>query len=540
MIYILLIILIKPMFFAYSVESIDRNDNIQDFGLKCSVLRTPEEHKEAFKYALKTAKKSILITSFGDVCSSFGQYSPYKELFESARSRGVTIYYRWYNKDPKKLFPNLQKSHIKQHGMPIHSKIVMVDENLLLLGSYNWLPDISWHWKKNSVHNLNRSFKIEGQGLSLLRKTIWGAINYHRNKENQNSSKLSKRRNYVYKRTPANQRPHIFNLNATTTLSYLSTVEAHRRELIKWFERAKNRIIIISPYVSAQKFSHDTYKKDFTCDLINSVLQRGVHLVFICSNDKKSRLSPYFDQFANNPYFHLIFKNDIHAKTAIIDSDLITEGSFNWLETARSERFEHYKHEATMICQGTEATKFIDDFDATELGEEIRREISKTQQQSRKKKERPVSHKKTGVDKYQKLNSTQRYQNTDGFDGDLHESTDKKLEDDSLVSLSDARFLSPEYQGSPVSSCSEDEFFVQRKKDVERELWINSPLWKELNAGYFYIRYEKFFEVIKDKFGRGWYVRINKKDRIPEEGQAKYFATSDDAKRAIFDHIKEF
>ena len=30
MIYILLIILIKPMFFAYSVESIDRNDNIQE------------------------------------------------------------------------------------------------------------------------------------------------------------------------------------------------------------------------------------------------------------------------------------------------------------------------------------------------------------------------------------------------------------------------------------------------------------------------------------------------------------------------------
>jgi hypothetical protein len=49
----------------------------------------------------------------------------------------------------------------------------------------------------------------------------------------------------------------------------------------------------------------------------------------------------------------------IHNKTLAVDSHWIVEGSFNWLSAVRDQSHPWQRHEASLLCQGDQAARFI-------------------------------------------------------------------------------------------------------------------------------------------------------------------------------------
>ena len=53
----------------------------------------------------------------------------------------------------------------------------------------------------------------------------------------------------------------------------------------------------------------------------------------------------------------VILVKNVHSKIIAIDSDVIVEGSFNWLSASRSEQFK--REESSIIYSGKHVSRFI-------------------------------------------------------------------------------------------------------------------------------------------------------------------------------------
>ena len=461
-----------------------------------SRLTTPEDHINALEDAFRYAQKSILVTNYGRIYPNILKTDLFKNIIPEASSRGVKIYIR-YNYDTEKesdylAIPTQVQEYFDQFGIDValvktHAKIVAVDHQLVMMGSYNWLTELAGTYLSH-----NNSFVYEGLEAYRMTEDIWKAIKYYRNMEFAPLYERNRKKAFAYRRHPSNQSSIAYTLGQSSQITYVPLIDQHRRKVLDIFERAKNRIIILSPFVSSD--GSGTYQRDFIHPLLSTLLKRNVTVCFVCLPVHKSRIEGYLLPLLKtySRWLKVIPYDKVHAKTLIMDNSLIAEGSFNWLCAARDEISSSHKHEATLICEGEAAKSLIRNFDMSKLGKEIR---------------------KATTDPLQSLRSSKRL-----LEQDVDRKNNKRHRQSHLVENKD-----------------NVAYFNYRKEELEMDIWSHLPLWVELNPAYQYLSHGKFYDVMSGFNNEGYCARIDKKDYITDEtGNIVYFPTIEVAKEATY------
>ena len=142
----------------------------------------------------------------------------------------------------------------------------------------------------------------------------------------------------------------------------LSTLNEHRSLLREVFQTARERVLIVSPFISKSVLQADGIPAR-----VQQATRRGVQVSIYTDNDL-NRVDGALKRSANDGIAELIRSgatvtvlDGIHNKTLIRDNDLITEGSFNWLSAVRTAGGTHQREERTIMIEGSGARSMIID-----------------------------------------------------------------------------------------------------------------------------------------------------------------------------------
>lgn len=335
---------------------------VNEHDVQITRLATPDEHFETLRSAISAAKESILITSY-DIKHETLQRQNIYTLINQARQRGIKIYI-YYN-DSKNIATSVMNffadNGINCDQAYTHSKFLVVDESLVTIGSFNWLSAIGGNLQDDNEGTI----VCTGKALcSNLRQDIWTHIRYYRNLQYSNRKQVHK-----FNYNPINHAAITYSLDNNSELTYLPTLKQHRYFLQESLAHASEKIIICSPFIShGGEFLADIHHESLwdACD-------RGVMVFFVCSQN-----DPMLDDFAEfledakaeNAF--LLPEPDFHLKTIIVDDEVITEGSFNWLSATRNKESIYHNHEATIVVDGDAAAALIEHFYHCRIGQAIR------------------------------------------------------------------------------------------------------------------------------------------------------------------------
>lgn len=320
-------------------------------------LSTPEAHIRCLQEGIKNAQNSILITSYGVDHEAFTNGDLHRLLAEASQ-RGVKIYI--YNIDSKDTddvtFKFFCKYNIAFDAAFTHAKIFAVDDRRVAIGSYSWLS------KSNTWENA--TFHIIGKECTDIVPLLWEDLKYYRNLQFGNLRQIEE-----YEDNSENDEADTWELDETTELHYIHTLNTHRDFIADVFQNVKRKVVFCAPFINP----NSGYQEDFSKKLLGQTLRRGVHIYFVCRAE-----DPNFDLFKNHlgslldsPYMHLLSLSNIHLKTVLVDDETIAEGSFNWLSASRDEGSEYHNHEVTLILDGQKSTESIQNFYASLVGQEI-------------------------------------------------------------------------------------------------------------------------------------------------------------------------
>lgn len=121
---------------------------IEQLGITDGKTIEVDEHKKYFIYLLENAKKSIYIQS---PWINWRTLQLYKDHIQKAIKRGVKVTIKYGMKprnrfdkagidnESKSFFGNLDKNFFRLINTDDHSKIVICDEDFMIMGSFNWL-----------------------------------------------------------------------------------------------------------------------------------------------------------------------------------------------------------------------------------------------------------------------------------------------------------------------------------------------------------------------------------------------------------------
>ena len=140
----------------------------------------------------------------------------------------------------------------------------------------------------------------------------------------------------------------------------LSTTEEHIQVLHQAFEKARHRLLIVSPFISIHAIENDQL-----VPLIRHTVQRGVDVTVYTDSSldydtKTNQLLSRAEEGRNILIENgatLIEVKGIHNKSLAIDNHTLIEGSFNWLSANRHK--EYSRHECSIIVSSFQADEYI-------------------------------------------------------------------------------------------------------------------------------------------------------------------------------------
>ncbi len=152
-----------------------------------SRLSSTEEHKAFLKYAFSKAKKTILLTSYALSSECFELLDIFSLIIQ-ARKRGIAVYI--YYSDQKgieqEIFEFLNHYGVKLDQMFTHSKILVVDETIATIGSFNWLSGVT----KAYPNACDGTIVLQcHQACGELKDDLWNHIKRYRICQFENTSR---------------------------------------------------------------------------------------------------------------------------------------------------------------------------------------------------------------------------------------------------------------------------------------------------------------------------------------------------------------
>jgi len=152
------------------------------------------------------------------------------------------------------------------------------------------------------------------------------------------------------------------NKQTSTQIVRLTTLEEHRAFLINTIKTAKQRVIIVSPFITS-----NAVKSDRLENTIKKVINREVSITIYTDDmlnresDSKYKTSAIEGvRLLKAAGARVITLRGIHNKTIICDDYLIAEGSFNWLSAVREKGNIHRREERSIVTRGEIVAKQIE------------------------------------------------------------------------------------------------------------------------------------------------------------------------------------
>lgn len=139
----------------------------------------------------------------------------------------------------------------------------------------------------------------------------------------------------------------------------LSTLEAHTSLLRQAFQTARQKVVVVSPFLSLRALESDRL-----LPLIQETVERGVEVVVYTDHYLGKEHGLWRDDTLKarralvEHHARLCILKDIHNKTLVADDCLLVEGSFNWLSATRDK--ERARHECSIRVQSPVAAPYIE------------------------------------------------------------------------------------------------------------------------------------------------------------------------------------
>lgn len=150
--------------------------------------------------------------------------------------------------------------------------------------------------------------------------------------------------------------------SAKNNVRRIQTLEEHRSVLKHVFDTAKERVLIVSPFISDSALSADRIPS-----LVTKAVNRHVAVNIFTDNNLNRETNGSFKRSAElgisslvNAGAKVTVVDGIHNKTLARDNNLIAEGSFNWLSAVRTAGGVHQREERTLVVEGEEVKIMIE------------------------------------------------------------------------------------------------------------------------------------------------------------------------------------
>jgi phosphatidylserine/phosphatidylglycerophosphate/cardiolipin synthase-like enzyme len=149
----------------------------------------------------------------------------------------------------------------------------------------------------------------------------------------------------------------------------ISTLDEHRKALRQALDESKERVLIVSPYLTKGAVMADDIPT-----VLRAAKERGVRVCVVYSRD----LNRWPDSAARVAHTlreagaEVKVATRMHSKTLAVDGSWIIEGSFNWLSAKREEGHPHQYQESSLVYQGPDAHELVRHAWRDAAGEEIR------------------------------------------------------------------------------------------------------------------------------------------------------------------------
>lgn len=379
---------------AFSMRrTAERNPRSDPTPLYARRLVSDADHTTFLKDVLKTATHEVMISSY-----TVSLKRLLSDAIITAARRGVKVYVYyenrpWYEGKDYQDFSRITSCCERFEDNANHSKCVTKDKDLVAIGSYNWLSDA----REGAT---NASIVASGLLTLGLINDVWKGIHFYQSLKYDNIRGMQ---NFLSDRDAFSTGAYQF---APGQFLYtLRTPEAHGLLLEEVFEKAKERILLFSPFIRFKKL-----QATFTPELLHTLQHKGVHITLLMLPSPCDRApgeqTKVFALLNELRKFHSNFsyrtQENLHAKTLLADHDLICEGSFNWLSAVTELDHEANNFEMSVAVRGEIAKELIQafqkiEFQETEMGktalkqEKKQTEMSEHASKATKRKDLPLS-----------------------------------------------------------------------------------------------------------------------------------------------------
>lgn len=152
-----------------------------------------------------------------------------------------------------------------------------------------------------------------------------------------------------------------FQVNSGKTIvRRLVSLDDHRWLLTPVLRKARKRVMIFSPQLSAGAIRSDNIDSLIAC-----AVARGVNIAVITDyglnleNGEPKASAVEGRKLIEAAGAQVVVVDKIHYKTLIGDDDLIVDGSFNWLSAVRRNNHAHQREERSKVTVGEAARGFV-------------------------------------------------------------------------------------------------------------------------------------------------------------------------------------
>ena len=136
----------------------------------------------------------------------------------------------------------------------------------------------------------------------------------------------------------------------------IDTLEGHRQHLRRAFGEVRERLLVVSPYLTSKAVEADEVPA-----LIRHARNRQVRVVVAyCRDLQQEDRAKEAKTWLEEAGAEVLALDRIHQKSLAVDDRWIVEGSFNWLSASRNPESRYHRAEASMLCHAPDAVEMID------------------------------------------------------------------------------------------------------------------------------------------------------------------------------------
>lgn len=142
-------------------------------------------------------------------------------------------------------------------------------------------------------------------------------------------------------------------------IEHFNTVESHRKMLSNSFIIAKNRLIIVSPFISINALQSDNIGDKVRNAIKNNIsIDIYANKNWINEKEREYYVKPAIDLLKTSGV-EVKLINNLHAKLLMIDDNIIIEGSFNWLSAKRNNKLSEQQIDLSILYRGEKVKELI-------------------------------------------------------------------------------------------------------------------------------------------------------------------------------------